>query len=73
MNCGSAALSAPSLSKGGVPGASELAGIYCCKKCGFRGVPLEVESVKKFKEHLKKRKKSRGKGKKKKGGKTRKK
>ncbi len=54
LKCGSPAISAPRI-ESFVPGAGEVAGMYSCRKCGYTGVPLEVNNAEKYKKHLKRR------------------
>jgi len=50
--CGSLEIRPPSLRDGGVPGASEIAGVYCCRRCGKRMVPILFDSERSYRKFL---------------------
>ncbi|MBI5229549.1 hypothetical protein HY991_05540 [Candidatus Micrarchaeota archaeon] len=54
LNCGCRKLTTPPTGLGTVPGRNENAGIYYCKKCGWVGFPIDVESEVRYRKHLKK-------------------
>jgi len=60
VNCGSVDVESPSLSRGAVPGAFDVAGIYTCKKCGFTGLPVStvLSKAAKLSAYIKKKRKS---------------
>jgi hypothetical protein len=51
--CGSLEIAVPSLGEGGIPGSSEVAGVYRCKKCGSRMVPIVFDNLKEYRKFLK--------------------
>ncbi len=51
--CGSLEIGAPSLGEGGIPGSSEVAGIYHCKRCGNNMVPIVFDDEKAYRRFLK--------------------
>ena len=52
LACGSINLTTLATVNGGIPGASDISGMYHCRECGWRGFPVEVEDVEKFKKQL---------------------
>jgi len=53
--CGSLRIRAPSLREGGIPGTSEIAGIYYCENCRKKIVPLVFDDERQYKKFLKER------------------
>jgi len=51
--CGSLRIRAPSLEEGGIPGTSEVAGVYYCEKCRKKIVPLLFDDERQYKRFLK--------------------
>ena len=55
INCGSTDLEDPALlTPYYAQFSSSLCGVYRCRKCGFHGVPIEVENANKFRKSLNK-------------------
>ncbi len=61
VNCGSIDVESPSVLRGAVPGAFDIAGIYTCRKCGFTGLPVATTLSKaaKLSAYIKKKRKVR--------------
>jgi hypothetical protein len=51
--CGSLEVRAPSLREGGIPGSSEIAGVYFCKKCKKKIMPIIFDSENAYRKFLK--------------------
>jgi|GEM_PF-6240063 hypothetical protein len=51
--CGSLEIQPIPLSEGGVPGASEVAGAYWCRKCKRKVVPAVFKNIKEYERFLK--------------------
>jgi hypothetical protein len=51
--CGSLEIGAPSFGEGGIPGSSEVAGVYRCKRCGKNTVPVVFDDEKVYRKFLK--------------------
>jgi len=51
--CGSLRIRAFALREGGVPGASEMSGLYYCDKCKKRVMPIEFDDEKEYKKFVK--------------------
>jgi len=56
--CGSLRIRTFSLLEGGVPGASELAGMYYCERCKKRVMPIVFDDEKAYRRFLKEKRKS---------------
>ncbi|MEM3556101.1 MAG: hypothetical protein QXF56_05265 [Candidatus Micrarchaeia archaeon] len=50
--CGSLKIKPASLSEGGVPGASEIAGVYWCSTCGKKVPSAVFKSINEYKKFL---------------------
>jgi len=54
--CGSLRIRAFSLREGGIPGTSEVAGVYYCEKCRKKTVPVVFDDERQYRKFLKERK-----------------
>jgi len=58
-NCGNLDIKPPTFQEGGIPGISEVAGVYYCEKCGKKTVPIFFDSEKDYRKFLKEIKKKK--------------
>ncbi|NYZ79452.1 hypothetical protein H0N99_04875 [Candidatus Micrarchaeota archaeon] len=56
--CGSLRIRAFSLREGGVPGASEMSGMYYCERCKKKAMPIIFDDEKEYKKFIKQMRKA---------------